>query len=76
VTYSLEGPNPSTLDDLESLDSSTSDGEVLIGGGDCVNHLEWFLNVCLILSSWMTAILYAMNDGKQVSLLVVVDVRC
>jgi hypothetical protein len=39
-TYSLEGPNPSTLDDLERLDASTSDGEVLIGGGDCVDHFE------------------------------------
>jgi len=38
--YSLEGPNPSTLDDLERFDSSAGDGEVLIGGGDCVNHFE------------------------------------
>jgi hypothetical protein len=40
VAYSLEWPDPGTFDDLEGLDSCTSDGEILVRGGDCVNHLE------------------------------------
>ena len=37
--YSLKWPNPSTLGDLDGLDTSTSDGEVLVGRSNCVNHI-------------------------------------
>jgi len=38
-TYSLKWPNPSTLGDLDRLDTSASNGEVLVGRSNCVNHI-------------------------------------
>jgi hypothetical protein len=38
-TNSLEWPDPGRFHDLESRDTSASNGEVLVWGGDCVDHL-------------------------------------
>ena len=37
--YSLKRPNPSTLGDLDGLDTSAGDSEVLVGRSNCVNHI-------------------------------------
>jgi hypothetical protein len=40
--YSLRGPDPSFFGDLDCVDTSASDGEVLVRVGNFVSHFEWF----------------------------------
>jgi hypothetical protein len=42
VTYSLKWPDPRTLSDLDSFDTSASNSEVLIWGCNGVDHYDVF----------------------------------